>query len=326
MRHSIKTFASYRFTTRSSFLAMARVFATLIGILAIAGCSQNPYLAGPFGGSPYGANNQAVSSAGATPSTTSSIASSSGRPATGLWGMPGRDSVDPNEARMAELNRRVQLLDDNNRQLHTQLAQSEQQSQVYRDELNLVRKQLSDTNSKLESSVIAAKEAESQVRGFQASAQMRGGATIKANTDLRQMANRLNLGGIQVEPHGEVIRIILPADQMFQPGTTQLMPQAASILDPVAAQLRSVFPRQRIGIEGYTDNGQLYGGQVATSHQLAVGQSASVLELLTRRAGLPPQQLFTVAQGANNPRQSNQTAAGRAANRRIEIVVYPETF
>ncbi len=41
---------------------------------------------------------------------------------------------------------------------------------------------------------------------------------------------------------------------------------------------------------------------------------------------MPSQQLFTVAQGENNPRQSNATAAGRAANRRIELVIYPETF
>ena len=42
-------------------------------------------------------------------------------------------------------------------------------------------------------------------------------------------------------------------------------------------------------------------------------QASTLLDLLTRRAGMPQQQLFTVAQGANNPRQSNDSAAGRAA-------------
>ena len=218
----------------------------------------------------------------------------------------------------------MQLLDDNNRQLHTQLAQSEQQSQVYRDESELLRGQLAELSQRLESTTIAAREAETQVRGMQAST--RGSATIRANTNLSQQANRLNLGGVPVLQDGDVVRIVVPSDQLFQPGTAQLHPQAAMTLDPIAAQLRRVFPRNRIAIEGYTDNGQLYGGAAANSHQLASAQAAAVLDLLTRRAGMPPEQLFTVAQGANNPRQSNDTAAGRAANRRIELVIYPNTL
>ena len=123
-----------------------------------------------------------------------------------------------------------------------------------------------------------------------------------------------------------MIRVVIPSDQLFQPGTAQIHAQAAQVLDPVATQLRTIFPRQRIGIESYTDNGQIYGGSVATSHQLTSAQALAILDFLTRRSGLPAEQLFTVAQGANNPRQSNESPAGRVANRRIEIVIYPDTL
>jgi flagellar motor protein MotB len=259
-------------------------------VAALSGCSQNPYLAAPGGAA---------------------------------WQAQPSLAVNPVEAQLAELSRRVQLLDDNNRQLHTQLAQSDQQTQVYRDEAELLRKQLAELSQRFETTSIAARDAESRVRGMQASTQVRGNATIQANTDLTQLASRLNLGGLPVEQDGEVIRIIVPADQLFQPGTAQMHSQAPLTLDPVAAQLRTFFPQHRIGIEAYTDNAQLYGGAVANSHQLASAQASAVLELMTRRAGIPPDQLFTVAQGANNPRQSNETPAGRAANRRIEIVIYP---
>jgi flagellar motor protein MotB len=161
---------------------------------------------------------------------------------------------------------------------------------------------------------------------MQASTQLRGGATITPNTSLSQQASRLNLSGVPVEQDGEVIRIVVPSDQLFTAGAAQLQPQAARTLDPIASQLQSVFPRQRIGIEAYTDNAPLYGGTVATSHQLTSAQASAVLDLLTRRSGMTPQQLFTVAQGANHPRQSNDSPAGRASNRRIEIVIYPDTF
>jgi flagellar motor protein MotB len=283
----------YLLTQPSSRTRAIIATAICAALFNLAGCSQNPYLAAPGG-------------------TT--------------WQSPQTAMVDQTEARIAELNRRVQMLDDNNRQLHTQLAQSEQQTLVYRDESELLRKQLSEVAQSLESTQIAARDAESTVRGMQASTQLRGNATIQANTNLSQLASRLSLRSFAVEQDGEVIRIVMPSDQLFQPGTAQLQPQAAGVLDPVSTQLRSIFPRQRIAIEGYTDNAQLYGGSVATSHQLASAQAAAVLDMLTRRSGMSPQQLFTVAQGANHPRQSNDTAAGRAANRRIELVVYPQTF
>lgn len=272
----------------------SRLQFVLAGVLCcFTGCSQNPYFAGPAGAN---------------------------------WNNPQTASINQGEARIAELSRRVQLLDDNNRQLHTQLAQSEQQSQVYRDESELLRQQLADLSSRAESTAIAARDAQSRVRGMQASSQIRGGASIQANTNLTQMASRLNLGGIPVVQDGNVLRIVVPADQLFRPGTAQLLPQASGTLDPIAAQLRSVFPQQRIGIEGYTDNAQIYGGSAATSHQLAAAQASAVLDLMSRRSGMPAQQMFTVAQGANNPRQSNDSAAGRAANRRIELVIYPDNY
>lgn len=263
-------------------------------ILLLSGCSQNPYLAGGPGGS--------------------------------VWQAPGQTQLTAVQAQVAELNRRVQLLDDNNRQLTTQLAQSEQQAQVYRDELNLVRSQLSDTAQQYEAARMAARDAQNSARNFQASAQLRGGATIRANTNLNQLAGRLNFGSIPVQQDGEVIRVIVPSDQLFAPGTAQLQPQAASILDPIASQLRSVFPRQRIGIEGYTDNAPTYGGATANPHQLTAAQTSSLLDLLTRRSGMPGEQLFIVSHGANNPRADNSTPAGRVANRRVELVIYPETF
>lgn len=280
--------------TSPARLTRARITTVIpIALALVAGCSQNPYFAARSGNS---------------------------------WKAPQTASVSPDEASLAELNRRVQLLDDNNRQLHTQLAQSEQKSQVFRDESELLRRQLAELSQQMESTKIAAQQAQQQVRGMQASTQLRGNASIQANTNLSQLASRLNLGGIPIEQDGEVIRIILPTDRLFQPGTAQLQPQAAALIDPIAAQLRTFFPQQRLGIEGYTDNSQLYGGNFATTHQLASAQASAVLDLLTRRSGMAPQQLFTVAQGANNPRQPNTTAAGRAANRRIELVIYPDTY
>jgi chemotaxis protein MotB len=270
-------------------------FLITVGMLVmLGGCTGNPYLATP-GNSPW-QNPNAVA------------------------------ATDPNAAQIAELNRRVRLLDDNNRQLHTQLAQSEQQAQVYRDELSLVRQQLSDTANKLDSAMVAANEVSQKFQGLQASTQNRGGATLRANTNIQQLAGQLASTGLTVVPDGETLRVIIASDQLFQPGSATLEPTSAGVLDAVAAQVRAVVPRQKIAIEGYTDNAPLYGGRFSSNHQLAAAQATSVLEMLTRRSGLPEAQFFTIAQGTNHPRADNGSPQGRAANRRIELVVYPDTF
>ena len=296
------------------------------------GCSQNPYLAGgPLGGT-----------------------------GGGSWTTPRVAEVAPSEARIAELSRRVQLLDDNNRQLHTQLAQSEQRMQVFQDEADLLRRQLADVSGQLQNTQLAARESESRVRGMRASAALTPPPppTIRANTNATVPRAQLNPNGFgrdaadsrspgpnplprsplpssttspggfpqaqwnvpafQTENDPDGFRVIVPSDQLFPPNSTQMYPQAAAALDPVISQIKSRFPQSRIGVESYTDA----SGDPAVAHQLTASQASAVLDLMTRRGGLPANQLFTVAQGANNPRHTNHTASGRSANRRIELMIY----
>ena len=55
-----------------------------------------------------------------------------------------------------------------------------------------------------------------------------------------------------------------------------------------------------------------------------MARASAVFDFLCGRTSLKAGQLFVVAHGPNHPVVSNATAAGRARNRRIELVVYPE--
>ncbi len=122
---------------------------------------------------------------------------------------------------------------------------------------------------------------------------------MAANTSLRRIAETANLGGLKLEYEGDVARIRIPADQLFQPGTAQMLPSAAAALDPLVSAIPQAFARQRIAIEGYTDDRPTYGGVFASAHQLTGAQAMAVFDYMTKRGGLPPQQLFVLAQGAN---------------------------
>ena len=60
--------------------------------------------------------------------------------------------------------------------------------------------------------------------------------------------------GLDVRQDGDVIRIDIPADKLFKSGTSNLMTSAAPLLDQVADSIGRNYRKQRIGIEGHTDN------------------------------------------------------------------------
>lgn len=273
-------------------------------VIAALGCNRNPYQQNPYA---------AMGSGGVL------------QPA-----QPGMMGVNPMalaaSPQMVDLQRRVQLLDDTNRTLTTQLAQAQQQMQVSRDRADLLAKQLQDTTGQLQQSLLAQRQTESQALGIQASLNKRGGAKLTANNSLPMSTNAVQIPGARVIQDGDLIRIRIPADQLFGQGTAQFISSGSYLLDQVAAAISGQYGRQRVAIEGHTDTGPLYGGAFSNPSQLAGAQAQAVIDQLVRRNNLPAQQLFVVAHGPNHPIGDNQSAAGRADNRRIEIVIYPETF
>ena len=219
-------------------------------------------------------------------------------------------------------DRRASALDADNRDLHSELAKSQQQLQLLNDKVALLSKQLADTAGQLKAEQLAKTDAERRVDMIQASTRMRGGATITANNSLTRSLEMITIQGVEVRKDNDVIRIELPADRLFVTGTAQLQGSAQYLLDQVADAVTRSYPRQMLGIEAHTDANPAGAG---ATQQLSATQAVTIFSTLTTRSRIPANQIFTVAHGANHPLVSNATPAGRAKNRRIEIVVYPET-
>lgn len=227
-------------------------------------------------------------------------------------------------SQVQDLNRRVGQLDVNNADLHRQLAQAEQSRQASQEQVALLQRQLGDMANRLKETQIAKQEVDKQVNAIQASTRARGGATITANNSIRQSLTTVAIPGLDIRQDGEVVRIEVPADKLFTPGTAQLQTDGFRILDEVAAAVQRTYPRQRIVVESHTDDS--LGANPTAAHTLTNAQAQAVFQQLVQRGRLPPRQLSVLAMGENHPLASNATPAGKAKNRRIEIVVYPDTI
>jgi flagellar motor protein MotB len=224
-----------------------------------------------------------------------------------------------------QLQQRTASLDKDNQELASLLAQSRQQIQLLEDQMRATQQQLRDTTDRLAAAQADNDQLRSRTTALTASMQTRGQAEIRANNSLLRNLTIANMPGVTVRQDGDVVRIELPGDQLFNFGTAQFKIGSDALVRAAAADVQQNYPQQMIGIEGHTDGSPPVTPQFPSDQHLAVAQATAIYDFLTRSAGLPAKQLFVVGHGGSHPIVSNATEAGRARNRRIELVVYPET-
>ncbi|MDZ4818388.1 MAG: OmpA family protein [Planctomycetota bacterium] len=224
-----------------------------------------------------------------------------------------------------QLQTRNTTLDQDNQELETLLGLARQQNQLLQDQVAAVREQLTSTTQQLatlrdEKSVI-----EKKVQSSLASQRTRAGATINPNNSLTRNLPTFTMPGVEARPDGDVIRIELPAEKLFDPGGARLRNDAVPMVNQVVAEIERLYPGQYVGVEGHTDTEPPYvGSQWRSNHQLSTAQAQAMVDYLGDRTQIKPNQLFVVGHAGNHPVVSNGTPAGKSRNRRIELVIYPE--
>jgi flagellar motor protein MotB len=224
-----------------------------------------------------------------------------------------------------QYQQRAASLDRDNQELQSMLAQSRQQTQLLEEQIRATQMQLRDTTDRLAAAQADNDMLRNRTTALVSNMQTQSQAEIRANNTLLRSMSIANLPGINVRQDGDVIRIELPADQLFNVGSAQPKVGGDGLLRAIAADLSQNYSQQMIGIEGHTDGSPMTSPQYPTDQHLAVAQAMAVYDGLTRMGGLPARQLFVVGHGGTHPLVSNATEAGRARNRRIEIVIYPDT-
>lgn len=106
----------------------------------------------------------------------------------------------------------------------------------------------------------------------------------------------------------------------FPVGSHVLMPDNYELLSKVQRAIH-VFAQPDVVIEGHTDS----TGSDAVNEHLSQKRAESVKQYLVANATLPVEKIVAVGYGSTKPLASNQTAEGRAINRRIDVIVIPET-
>ena len=147
------------------------------------------------------------------------------------------------------------------------------------------------------------------------------GAGVGGYMDRQQAELRRQLAdtGVTVTRQGDNIVLNMPSDVTFAFDRSDVQPQFFPVLDEVAGTLNQ-YPQTLIDVVGHADA----VGSDTYNQGLSERRASSVASYMVSRNVLPAR-LFVAGQGERQPIASNDTEAGRAQNRRVEIILRPFT-
>ena len=114
------------------------------------------------------------------------------------------------------------------------------------------------------------------------------------------------------------IEVQLRSDILFPSGSARLSAGPSAAIKRLAGVLRG-FPNS-IRVEGFTDNVPIRTVQFHSNWELSAARAGSVVHVLSAH-GVAPKRLAVIGFGDQRPIASNATAAGRAANRRVVVLI-----
>ncbi len=118
------------------------------------------------------------------------------------------------------------------------------------------------------------------------------------------------------------LEVEINTDILFPSGSDAFSPAAMPVLKKLADVLKP-FPNP-IRVEGHTDDRPIHTAAFPSNWELSAARAASVVHEFTRD-GVDPLRLEIVGFGQYHPIESNKTAAGRNANRRVSILILEES-
>ncbi|MCI5042910.1 MAG: OmpA family protein [Donghicola eburneus] len=132
-----------------------------------------------------------------------------------------------------------------------------------------------------------------------------------------ELRNSMNNSAIDVTNTGDRLVVTMPQSILFATDSTAVSGALRGDLAALANNLNS-YPNSRVQVIGHTDN----VGDAGYNQDLSQRRASAVADVLFQN-GVSYSRVSTIGRGEDAPIATNLTPEGRAANRRVEIVIIP---
>lgn len=140
---------------------------------------------------------------------------------------------------------------------------------------------------------------------------------------LTRSLSKSELQDVDVKVLKGVVYISLNDNMLYRSGSYEISPAAGETLAKIA-KIITDYDDYEVLVEGNTDNVPISKTNIRNNWDLSCLRASSVVQALQNQYGVNPSRLTAGGRGEYNPLEANDTADGRARNRRTQIIITPK--
>ncbi|WP_107039123.1 OmpA family protein [Brumimicrobium mesophilum] len=205
------------------------------------------------------------------------------------------------------------------------LKLSERYSDAVTNNLNqghLYDERIKEKERKLAEKEAALSEREGEIKKLEEEIARQDSIANRLNRVLREALLGFDGDELTTEIKNGKIYVSMSDKLMFQSGKANVQAKGKEALEALAGVLKKNKEFQ-ILVEGHTDNVPIKTAQYSDNWDLSVARATSMVRILQDEHGLDPDRLTASGRGEYEPKASNDSSAGKAKNRRTEIILSP---
>lgn len=224
----------------------------------------------------------------------------------------------------------IDKLNQQNQDLQAQLNQQKKQLENSVNSSNELLTTLQDVSvlskqqaESVKQSLATINERDMYIQGLHSALERKDSLNLELVTKLKGVIGNLNDQDINIKVEKGVVYIDISDKMLFNTGKYEVTKQAHEVLGKVAMVLNA-YPSYDFMVEGNTDNVPIHTSCMEDNWDLSVKRATSVIRILQDDYKVNPARMVAAGHGKYNPIGTNDTAEGRAINRRTSIIILPQ--
>ena len=175
----------------------------------------------------------------------------------------------------------------------------------------------------LETSLEKINEKDKQIRSLQDAIDRKDSVTFALVTSIKGIIGNLDDEDIQIKVEKGAVFVSISDKFLFKSGSFRLNSNAMNVISKVAKILKAK-PDFEVMIEGHTDNVSYRKGDLQDNWDLSTKRATSIVRVLQTDFEIDPARMTAAGRAEYAPISENETAEGRAVNRRTRIIILPK--
>ncbi|PWH85218.1 OmpA/MotB family protein [Brumimicrobium oceani] len=175
----------------------------------------------------------------------------------------------------------------------------------------------------IKKSLEALNEQNKYIKDLTSSMQRKDSINLSLVMNLKRSLDNFDDEDISIEVKKGVVYVSISDKMLFKSGSYRVGTQAEEVLGKIAKIIND-HKELDVLVEGHTDNVPISTDCMTDNWDLSAKRATSIVRLMQNKFAVDPARMTAGGRSEYVPKMSNETAKGKAINRRTEIIILPK--